>query len=361
LEKEQGEDCSLLFSPWQATGENMPEQYLTWRRFVRVNAILGVVLLASIIGASLIGSVHIDIARALQSGLPQNIDRVILFDTRLPRVLLAAVVGAALATAGVALQGLLRNPLAEPHLIGVSGGAALGAVLAVVLSGRSAVAEASTLPLSAALGALVSVAVIYRLALVHGRLQPYVLLLAGVVYNAFAGALIMCVNAVADFYQAQGILFWLLGSLATQSYRLVATVGLYTLLGAGWLLFNTRQLNLMALGEESAVQLGVNVERVRRSAFIAASLLVGAAVSVSGMIGFVGLIVPHVMRLLLGADHRLLLPASLLAGATFLVWADTIARSALGAVEIPVGVITALCGGPFFVYLLKRQGKKVFA
>lgn len=339
----------------------MAERYLTRRRFVRVNASLAVILMASIMGACLIGSVHIDLGRALQSGLASNVDRTILFDTRLPRVLLAAVVGAALATAGVALQGLLRNPLAEPHLIGISGGAALGAVLAIVLGGRSAVAESSTMPVGAALGALISMAVIYRLALVHGRLQPYVLLLAGVVYNAFAGALIMCVNALADFYQAQGILFWLLGSLATQSYRLVGTIGVYTLASAGWLLLNTRQLNLVALGDESALQLGVDIERVRRSAFVAASLLVGAAVSVSGMIGFVGLIVPHVMRLLLGADHRLLLPASLLAGASFLVWADTIARSALGAVEIPVGVITALCGGPFFVYLLKRQGSKVFA
>src|SRR5512139_416026 len=180
-------------------------RYLTWRRFVVVNVVLAGLLLASIVITSLIGSVRIDVARALRPGIPNNTDSVILFDTRLPRVLLAAVVGAALATAGVALQGLLRNPLAEPHLIGVSGGAALGAVVAVVIAGRGAFAESSSLPLAAAAGALVSMLVIYRVALVHGRLQPYVLLLAGVVYNAFAGALIMCVNAVADFYQAQGI------------------------------------------------------------------------------------------------------------------------------------------------------------
>jgi iron complex transport system permease protein len=334
--------------------------HLTWRRFVAVNALLIVVLLATIVLASMIGSVHVDVLRALQSNIPNNTDRVILFETRLPRVLLAAIVGAALATAGVALQGLLRNPLAEPHLIGVSGGAALGAVIGVIISGRSAFTEASVLPLTAAAGALVSMAVIYRLSLVNGRLQPYVLLLAGVVYNAFAGALIMCINAIADFYQAQGILFWLMGNLATQSYRLVATIGLYTLVGAGWLLLQTRQLNVLSLGEEGALQLGVDVDRTRRAAFLGASFLVGAVVSVSGMIGFVGLIVPHVMRLLIGADHRLLLPASLLAGATFLIWADTVARTALGVVEIPVGVVTALCGGPFFVYLLKREGRKVF-
>jgi len=274
--------------------------------------------------------------------------------------LLAAIVGGALASAGVVLQGLLRNPLAEPHLIGVSGGAALGAVIAVIVGGRGAFAEAGFLPLAAAVGALLSMAVIYRLSLVHGRLQPYVLLLAGVIYNAVAGALIMCVNAIADFYQAQGILFWLMGNLATESYRLVITIGIYSVVSSACLLSQTRELNVLSLGEEGALQLGVQVDRVRRVTFVAASLLIGAVVSVSGMIGFVGLIVPHVMRLILGADHRLLLPASLLAGGVFLVWADTVARTALGVVEIPVGVVTALCGGPFFVYLLKREGSKVF-
>jgi iron complex transport system permease protein len=341
------------------TGHRRQLPHLTLRRFIVVNTTLGVVLLASIGLASLIGSVHVDLARAVQWSLPNNTDRVILFETRLPRVLLAAIVGGALATAGVALQGLLRNPLAEPHLIGVSGGAALGAVVAVIVVGRGVLVETSLLPLAAAGGALVSMAVIYRLALVHGRLQPYVLLLAGVVYNAFAGALIMCVNAVADVYQAQGILFWLMGNLATQSYRLVLTIGLYAAAATVWLLLQTRELNVLSLGEEGALQLGVHVERTRRGIFLGASLLVGAVVSVSGMIGFVGLIVPHVLRLMLGADHRLLLPASLLAGAAFLVWADTVARAALGIVEIPVGVVTALCGAPFFVYLLKREGRRV--
>ena len=338
----------------------MTSTHLTWRRFISVNCVLMVGLIASVVVASLIGSVHVDLARALQSNGAGNVDHVILFETRLPRVLLAAVVGAALATAGVALQGLLRNPLAEPHLIGVSGGAALGAVVAVILAGRSVVTESWLLPLAAASGAMVSMVVIYRLALVRGRLQPYVLLLAGVVYNAFAGALIMCVNAIADFYQAHGILFWLMGSLATESYRLVAIIGAYVAIGATWLLLSTRKLNLLTLGEEAALQLGVDVDRTRRTTFFAASFLVGAVVSVSGMIGFVGLIVPHVMRLVLGADHRLLLPASFFAGAIFLIWADTIARTALGVVEIPVGVVTALCGGPFFVYLLKREGRKLF-
>src|SRR5207237_3250823 len=159
---------------------------------------------------------------------------------------------------------------------------AVGAVIGVIIGGRNAFTEASVLPLAAAAGALLSMAVIYRLSLVNGRLQPYVLLLAGVVYNAFAGALIMCVNAIADFYQAQGILFWLMGNLATQSYRLVDTIGLYTLIGAGWLLLQTRQLNVLSLGEDGALQLGGDVAGPRRAAFLGASLLVGAAGSGGG-------------------------------------------------------------------------------
>ena len=335
--------------------------HLTRARFISVNLLLLLLLAITIVTASLIGSISVDLGKALQSGLADNTDRVILFETRLPRVLLAAIVGAALATAGAALQGLMRNPLAEPHLIGVSGGAALGAVIAVIVGGRGVLAETSVLPLAAAIGALISMAIVYWLALVRGRLQPYVLLLAGVVYNAFAGALIMFVNSIADYYQAYGILFWLMGNLSTQSYQLVATIGAYAATGIIWLILQARELNLLSLGDEAASQLGVDVHRVRRSTFVASALLVGAVVSVSGMIGFVGLIVPHVMRLLLGADHRLVLPASSLAGAIFLVWADTVARSALGVVEIPVGVVTALCGGPFFVYLLKREGGKRLA
>lgn len=320
---------------------------------------LGVGLIVSIAAAAAIGSVPIDLWQAFtDSGA--GTDRVILFETRLPRVLLAAIVGVALGTAGAALQGLLRNPLAEPHLIGVSGGAALGAVVAVIAGGQGVFVSAAVLPIAASLGALLSMLVVYRLALVSGRLQPYVLLLAGVVYNAFAGALIMFVNSIADHYQAYGILYWLMGNLSTQGYGLVAAIGGYVGVGSLWLMRHARDLNLLSLGEESALQLGVDVDRVRRDTFFASSLLVGAVVSVSGMIGFVGLIVPHVTRLLLGADHRLLLPASALAGAVFLVWADTVARTLLGSVEIPVGVVTALCGGPFFVYLLQRETRRQF-
>jgi iron complex transport system permease protein len=254
------------------------------------------------------------------------------------------------------LQALLRNPLAEPHLLGVSGGAAFGGVVALIAVGSGGVLPAVLVPVGAFVGALATMLLVYRLGTVHGRLQPYTFLLAGVVCNAFTGALIMALNAVADFFQAHGILFWLMGSLQTQSYTLVAASAAYLAVGVAWLLRHARAFNVLSLGEEGAAQLGVHVGRTRRVAFGVSSLLVGAAVSVSGMIGFVGLIVPHVTRLLIGADYRLLLPASVLVGGIFLVVADTVARSAFGASEIPVGVVTALCGGPFFIYLLRRVG-----
>lgn len=329
-----------------------PAPYLTAARFRRVLALFAVLLLAALLGSAMIGAEPIHFGRALRG---EGVDAIILYRIRLPRALLAALVGAALATAGTALQALLRNPLADPHVLGVSGGAALGAA-AMLMLGGAGLLPVALVPLGAFGGGLLAMFTVYRLGSVHGRLQPYMFLLAGVVCNAFCGALIMALNALADFFQAHGILFWLLGSLQTQSWTLVAASAVYVLAGVLWLMRHTRAFNALSLGEESAAHLGVDVPRVRRAAFLVASLLVGAAVSVSGMIGFVGLIVPHVTRLLIGADHRLLLPASALAGGTFLLAADSLARSAFGATEIPVGVITALCGGPFFIYLLRRDG-----
>ena len=330
--------------------------HLTRERFARVLLILSGVLAVTVFGSALVGAEPINPLHAVFGGMENNVDAVILFRIRLPRVLMGAVVGGALAAAGTVLQALLRNPLAEPHLLGVSGGAAFGGVVALILAGSAGALPAFLVPLGAFAGALTAMLIVYRLGTVHGRLQPYTFLLAGVVCNAFTGALIMALNAFADFFQAHGILFWLMGSLQAQSYWLVFASAVYLVVGVGWLLRHTREFNVLSLGEESAAQLGVHVGRTRRVAFAVSSLLVGAAVSVSGMIGFVGLIVPHVTRLLIGADYRLLLPASVLVGGAFLVLADTVARSAFGATEIPVGVVTALCGGPFFIYLLRREG-----
>ena len=210
------------------------------------------------------------------------------------------------------------------------------------------------MPLAAFAGALVAIGVVYLGARAGGRSTPLALLLVGVVFNVLASAVIMLLNAVASYAQAHGVLFWLMGSLSGQSWGLIAAAAAYALAGLAWLAAHAQDLNLLAAGEEGAAELGVDVERARRAVFVAASLLVGAAVSVSGMISFVGLIVPHLVRLVFGADHRLLLPASFLGGAAFLVWADTLARTALAPAELPVGVVTALVGGPVFLFLLRR-------
>jgi iron complex transport system permease protein len=217
------------------------------------------------------------------------------------------------------------------------------------------VAASPVVPLAAFLGALGMITLVYLGARAAGRASPHAILLVGVVCNALAPAAIMLANAIVSYTQAQGILFWIMGSLSTQGYGLVAVAAAYALVGVTWIIRHAQDLNLLALGEESALELGVEVERTRRSVFVAASLLVGAAVAVSGMIGFVGLIVPHLLRLGLGSDHRLLVPASFLGGATFLVAADTVARTALAPAELPVGVVTALLGGPFFIWLLRRS------
>lgn len=336
----------------------MTDAYLTRRRFRRVLWVLGAVLLVAVAVAVGIGSVRVDLGHAFAGGA-DNVDALILWRTRLPRVLLGVVVGAALALSGAVLQALLRNPLAEPHLLGVSGGAALGGVLTLFIAAGAAWHAYLLAPLGAFAGALAATALVYRLGLVRGHLEPYTFLLAGVVCNAFTGALIMAVNAFAGFFQVRGILFWLMGSLATQSYALVAASAFYLGIGAYLLLREARVFNALSLGEESAAQLGIDVGGSRRRAFIVSSLLVGASVAVSGMIGFVGLIVPHVARLLIGPDHRLLLPASALLGGAFLVAADAVARSAAGGSEIPIGVVTALAGGPFFIYLLRKEGNRV--
>jgi ABC-type Fe3+-siderophore transport system permease subunit len=326
--------------------------YLTAARLAAVIATLGALLAASLVAASLVGPVPASLRRALAPGGTATPDYAILFRTRLPRVLLGAVVGGSQATAGAALQSLLGNPLACPHLLGISAGAAVAGVAAIV-AGADPVSP--VVPLAAFAGALGAIVVVSLGARAGGRTTPHAILLVGVVLNAVATALLMLVNALASWAEVQGVVFWMMGSLSTQSYVMVGAGAAYGLAGLGWLIRHSQDLNLLAAGEEGAQQLGVDIERSRRAVFLAASLLVGAAVSMSGMIGFVGLIVPHLLRLILGPDQRLLLPASFLGGAAFLVWADALARTVLGPAELPVGVVTALAGGPFFLYLLRRD------
>ncbi len=303
-------------------------------------------------GASTIGLG--DVIRALFYDDAPAATADIVLRIRLPRVVLGALVGACLATAGALFQALLRNPLADPYVLGVSGGAALGGVAAIALGGGFGLVAAAS-PVFAFAGALAVTALLFALGSGHGRLASTHLLLTGVVFNAFASALIVFMASMAGLVEATQIFVWLIGHLAGARAAVLPWLALFTALGLLGALSQGRALNLLTLGEETAAQLGVSAERARRRVLLSGSLLVGAAVSVSGLIGFVGLIVPHALRLTLGSDHRLLLPSAALVGASFLVVCDALARSALPGRELPVGAITALVGGPIFLWLLRRQ------
>ena len=338
------------------------------RKMILVNSVLLVLLALSVVGCALLGPVHLDLSQALQNMFSANPDAEILFRARLPRVLLGVAIGGGMATCGVVLQALLGNPLACPQMLGVSGGASLGGILGLIFFPHwllpiagGLLGEISWVPLAAFLGALVSMMFVYRFSLFHGRLHPYHLLLSGVIFNSFIAAVIMFLNSIVDFYQAQGLLFWLMGSLSSRAYLTVAFIWAYIIFGFLWLWAKGLSLNLITLGEEAAMQLGIETGALQRQVFVASSLMIGAMVSVSGMIGFIGLMVPHVMRLMVGSDHRLLLPASFLAGGIFLCWADTLARTLLAPAELPVGIITAFFGGPFFLFLLYREGRRKLA
>jgi iron complex transport system permease protein len=317
-------------------------------------------LMAALAGALLLGvrmgavslSVREVVAGARGLGDPTTI--AIVRRLRLPRALLAALVGGSLAASGATFQALLRNPLAEPYILGVSGGAAVGAVGAIVLTG--APASGAMVALSAFAGAILAILLVFRVAASVGKaLDTRVLLLAGVVVGAFFNACILLALTFADTESFRSAMFWMMGSFSGATWRGIGTMA-GAMVPALLLLFAlARPLNLFAVGEETAAFLGVRTERTKLLAYGTASLLTAAAVAVSGVIGFVGLVVPHVVRMLWGGDHRFLLPASVLLGATFAVLADTLARTAAAPTELPIGVVTAFVGVPFFVYLLRRR------
>jgi iron complex transport system permease protein len=344
--------------PPQSVQQRFAGAYLTRTRMVMTLGVLSAVTIVVLIIATAFGSVHIDLLRAVRE--PFSPDRAILLGARLPRVLMGAIVGAVLAAVGAALQALVRNPLAEGGILGISGGGAFGAILALVLFSQAAAADV-LVPLCAFAASLLSTLAVYRLAQLEGRLEPFTLLLVGVIFNAFWGAAIMLVNSVVNFYFTHSILFWLMGSFEAPTWQEVAVVAMAAVGGSVILFAFARDMNLLSLGDEEAAELGVDVARARRTIFLVTSIMIGAAVSVSGIISFVGLIVPHILRLALGADHRLLLPASFITGAAFTVAADLVARVAIAPAELPVGAITALCGGPFFIYVLRREGRKSVA
>ena len=283
---------------------------------------------------------------------------VILLDVRLPRLLLAFLVGSSLAAIGVALQALLRNPLADPYVLGISSGAALGAAMALQFGLTWSLWGFSSIHLCAFVAAGLTIVAMYRIAIADGRIPVQTLLLAGVIMNSILSALILFITSLSDSTSAFRLFFWLMGSLAILGYAGLGAIALYVLIGLAVLFALARTLNLLSLGEEPAHGLGLRVEYVKRMIFFTSALLTGAVVAVSGLIGFVGMIVPHAVRMVLGPDHRLVLPSSALVGGSFLAIADTVARSLLAPSELPVGVITALCGGPFFIYLLITQRPK---
>jgi iron complex transport system permease protein len=317
---------------------------------------------AAIAAAALVGAQPVSLGAALAGVEP---DHSILFGLRLPRAVLAVLVGAALAAAGAALQALLRNPLAEPFVLGVAGGAALGGSLVLVaaaLVGRVADGPAALLgaappvAVGAVAGAMASTVLVFGLGRIGGRLVPEAALLVGIVFNAFVAGVITLLKMLVPPDQASRLMYWLLGAVGYESAGTIAVGAVLVALSVGALVLLSARLNLLALGDEEAAALGVDVRRDRALVFFAASAATGAAVALAGMVGFVGLIVPHLVRRVIGPDHRVLVPASALFGAAFLVLADAGARLAflpLGT-EPPVGAVTAFLGGPFFLWLLRR-------
>lgn len=286
---------------------------------------------------------------------PPPLEVAILWDVRLPRIALALLVGTGLATAGAAFQGLLRNPLADPYLLGVSGGASVGAAAALSL-GLQGTLNLAAVPIAAFLGALAAVVLVYTLARGgDGRLSTTALLLAGVAVGAFSMALISYVQTTGDERMQRAIVYWLAGGFSSAAWEQVTMAAPYILLGVLVLLLLARDLDAVLLGEEAALQLGVPVEATKRWIWLAASLVTAATVAVAGLIAFVGLIVPHIMRLLFGPQHRWLLPGSALGGALFLLAADTAGRTLWSPLEVRVSILTGLAGGPFFLWLLRRH------
>ncbi len=331
------------------------------RRRASPSAVLGwlaAILMVSLLASVMVGSVALapgEVVRALVRGGSQDAAATIVQKIRLPRTLLAGIVGACLSLAGLGFQAISRNPLADPSVLGVSSGASFGLLAAVVLGIAGPTAN-PVLPMFFAFGgALLAASLVYAIAQVDGRLPMTTLLLSGVIIGLFFTSCVMLATVVLAAAQLQGVVFWLMGNLGPTNTGTLLALAAALAVGTAVLAYQAPRLNVLALGEEQALQLGVEAERVKRAVFVVASLVTGAAVSAAGSIGFVGLIVPHAARLLLGPDNRALVPTSVLLGAAFLVLADLGARTLAAPTELPVGVITSFCGAPLFVYLLRRR------
>ena len=327
-----------------------------WRSRSFALILLATLAVAAVLTAIALGAAGLPVSRTIATlfGNGTEVERVIVLDLRLPRAALGLLAGGSLAISGAVFQALLRNPLAEPYVLGVSGGAAVGAVSVIVFAGARS--SEWLLPLGALSGALLSILLVLRVALGAGRsVDSRILLLAGVIVGAFFNAIILLLLTLADVESFRSAIFWMMGSLSGASWRSVSLLALYVAPALLVLLALARPLNLLAAGEETAAHLGIQVRRVKLTAFLVASMLVAASVAACGVIGFIGLVVPHAIRLAWGGEHRFLLPASFILGGAFLLVADTGARTAAAPAELPVGAITALVGVPIFVMLLRRR------
>ena len=334
---------------------------LTRKKVIVISILLGILLGLVILFSIMVGSVKVKPLRSITilfqsilglKGAGTETERAIILSLRVPRALLAGLVGAGLSVSGAIFQALLRNPLADPYILGVSSGAAVGAIIAILM-GLSTLSIG--LPLASFIGALLTIFIVFNFGKQDGKIHPNTLLLAGVIIGSFLSALIMFFISISQKEELHTIIFWLMGDFSFSNPQAVYMISPYIFFGFIFLYLRARQLNLILSGEESALQMGVDVERLKLISYLLASLITAASVSVCGLIGFVGLIVPHSVRLIFGPDHRLLLPSTALIGASFLIASDTFARTLLAPTELPVGVITAAFGGPFVIYLLRTR------
>jgi iron complex transport system permease protein len=329
---------------------------MTGRRFWLSLISCAVIFIVVSLAAPLIGSAHIDYRRALNGQSP---DREILFYARVPRVLLAIVAGGALTLTGVLFQALLRDPLAEPFTLGISSGSSLGAVIAISL-GWTTVAGIPAVWFTAFAGAAATLMIVLGIAFEGRRISSFTLLLAGVSINSISMATILFLHNLATVSQSFAITRWLMGGLDAIEYRIIAGIAIVVLPVCAAIFVKARDWNLLAVGEEWAAARGVAASKLLVAGYIAGSLMTASVTAFTGPIGFIGLIVPHALRMALGADHRVLIPCSFLLGAAFLTVCDTLARTVLAPTEVPVGVITAMLGGPFFIWLLRSRRRSLW-